>query len=528
MVRGGEKSCRRGEPPRSGHQRGSSLSALAMERYFAMSSLGTPQVQEARLVGRKELDEYHGSRGTRSYNATHIKKSLHIGDCLERNGHTFEAELVYRSLAQESKPAASRLALSLEAKGYRWDAWKLHVTLASGGEVSSLMRLAVITCQRGLIEQAAHFMQSALQDLPSKAVRHMAHVTRVVARGRSDLLSGRSDLLTGQLVTDAADKLSIDNAFNWGSILYVIAGRPDLARLAYLSALQRGHSLAAVSLLDMTPRSDRRSASQELLLELTANVRVRSISCRNSAVILALKESAVKLANDMHDEPVRSLIDEVLSPADRSGRSFRHAVERLMVNTQMFAVLQGLQRSGYNSRLTPARLRVIAERACKSAATDVAFDSPADPGAVIRQLWSVCNDAVEAVMADPVIADMPTVTPCKAAGAGIVRRMAIALSMLPRDQAQILIMRLSGLYHSEAAESLGLEKDVTRALHRAANKALRSAQIGEQLPLKLWQEVENALADVEFGEEMPIGDDPVDEDWSLEPAGLNDRGAGPS
>jgi hypothetical protein len=481
-----------------------------MERTFWMSSFGMPAVQEARLVGRKEWDAYQDAAGERGYAATRPGRSLALGDHLERQGHTLEAEILYRSLSAHSPAAAFRLALGLEAKGRRWDAWGLHFTLAERGVVGSLMRLSVITGQRGLTEPSRRLFDTAADQLPRKAVQRMADGMKYVAAGRDAMSAGR-------LVMRFAEQLSVDNAFNWGSALHVVAERPDLARLAYLSAMRRGNSLAAVSLLDMTPRSSALSASRELLSARVEEMAPLPDPERHHEMRSRLADEAARLRNDFHDVTVATLLDALRDPTDPQRLTW--AIERFMVTTRMFALLQGLRQQNYSSPLDLARLDALADRACDVVATRLPLGEWQSPAEVIACLWrqtaaATCGIAETSETSRDTVRRLPRVT-----GAGIVQRLGVAFTGLPDDQSRIVVMRLSGLFHSEAAESMGLPCDETRTLHRAANRMLRSAQIGEQLPPLLWQAVEDALAAANPTVPVIVENDPVDEDWAGVKAG---------
>lgn len=199
----------------------------------SMSSLGTHEAREHRLIGRKEIDSYLTAElKPESEEESSVDFNLEVADDLELRGYTFESELWYRRLCRTSSTAAARLALLLEAKGRRTEAIKLYMHAAQENDTNSLLRLSVMCSQRGQQDWAENLLWRAASNLPKETLD-------LVIEQASSVCHLKHSAALGGAVVDAARRDGSDAAFALGSFFFVIADRSDLARLAYGCALPR-------------------------------------------------------------------------------------------------------------------------------------------------------------------------------------------------------------------------------------------------------------------------------------------------
>lgn len=489
-------------------------------KMIAMSSLGTPEAQDARLRGRKEAESYlaHevGSSGPLEDGPYDDDIDLAVADELDARGYTFEAELRYRRLAPRSSIAASRLASLLWSKNFRDEALRWYLRAAQKNEPNSIMRLAVICSQRGEQTWALRLLRHAFTQLERSARRHVADQVDYACTAR------REPSLGGGLAR-ASNRSNIDFVFALGSFFFVIAGRADLARLAYCSALGRGNSLAGVSLLDMTPRTGPVSAlgsSGYLQSLLTEGLNVAQYAKYDSPRRydgVALESYSVLLTNGMQRATIGQICDALRGPSDDPDAA--DAVERVLINARLFTMLRGYRRFGTEDTLEP--IQKAADGVCNHIIEKVSARDVGDGREFINSIWSQTDIELGRIRSEigsgktaPAATSAQASTTKKGRvslvpGAGVAARYGSAFRGLTSDQTRVMAQRVSGLYHQEVADAMGLDMSVTRALYRSGVRRTREIQQGEQIPTSnqlLWKDVESSFT----GSDQQLGYHPLD------------------
>lgn len=476
---------------------------VELSKLLSMSSFGTPEARDARLKGHKEAEQYRAENSDileadAAGGDASVEIDLAIADELDARGYTFEAEMRYRRLVTRSAIATGRLALMLEMKGYRAEAWRLYLSAANRDEPNSMWRLAVICSQRGkdiwarrLARRAYSLLGPTAQSCIAQEVDHASSTRREHSFGAG---LGRS-----------INSHAIDVLFALGSFFYVMARRPDLARLSYSSALGRGNSLAGVSLLDMKPRTATFSATSrtgflhQLLATGINTDRYRTCDACDDPDLLALEAYSVLLKNTEQNSSAPALFAALRA---RGGARSGDALERLLINARLFTTFQGFRMYGTGHSYEP--IQRAADEVCAGIPATISSPSVHSGADLINAIWRHAQaelgrvgEAVERKREQQVVRGScglrrEVVVP----GAGVAARLGVSFTRLTDDEARVITQRISGLFNQDVADALGTTIDTTRALTRAGVRSMREFQQGEQIPTSnqlLWEEVESSF-----------------------------------
>jgi hypothetical protein len=310
-----------------------------------MSSLNAPDVQKDRLTGRKEIAarlaeqaEEFGSEtspdpSTAATSDVDPAFERQVADQLELRNHTFEAELRYRRL--RGHPAVTmRLALLLDAKGFHQESWQWYLRAARSNNVNSLFRLAAICWSRGNQGWATRLAKYAISQLASDAYNNLTKSINALCHGRT-ATSNHDRPKLAKSILNSQD--SADAVYTFGSVLLTLAGRPDIARLAYCLALARGHSLAATSMLDLTRTSAVNKTGNWRLGNilhdgLNGELEKHSPGERSRD---SLDDPLLILKNESQDDKFEGLVEEVHGSTSRR----EEAIERILFTAQLITSL---------------------------------------------------------------------------------------------------------------------------------------------------------------------------------------------
>lgn len=473
-------------------------------RLLARSSLGTPEAQRDRITGSRELAEFRSlsragapnngrsASAIARFSAVDVERvevDLRIANELELRGYTFEAELRYRRHEYDPR-AVARLAPLVEAKGRRLEAWGLYVRAAQSNDTNALLRLAVICHQRGDRTWAQRLLQYARETLSV----HTMNRVRVKVR---DLATGHSRAPSYSLYQPAGLGPEVDDSFAVGSMLLIVSERSDLARLAYSSALARGHAISALSLMDIgSPTSPTPSPPHKdiLLRHLSRSfddeTRIKSSSCTDELThyLWHLKDRS----SDSERLDVSSNVSN-----GTTGSSSHWSIRRWGQFAKLTTTLYGLRKLGCGER---------ALEAIEGAAVEVGIrtqnalmrarpqDSYAD---TVRWIWDtsdrVLEDKRHAVSADYTLTvsserNLPI-------GSGIVHRLHREFRRLSVGDLQALTLAMAGL-DEETMRQVGGQR-ASREHVSLLRQRLVVAQQGEEHPSShelLWAEVEEVLS----------------------------------
>jgi hypothetical protein len=473
-----------------------------MSRLMSLSSFGTPEARDERMLGRMETEKHLaqqiGRPGPLDAGGQDEQVEFAAADRLDARDYTFEAELRYRRLAAVVPLAATRLGMLLEMVGRREEAWRFYLRAAQSDEPNALLRLAVICHQRGEYQWALRLMRHAYGQLPSRARKSISdQVYRACLARPADEFGSR--------VIARTDRARMDAVFGLGSFFYVAADRPDLARLVYCSALGRGHSLAAVSLIDMTPRQDQFNGTgrsgylQQFLADGLSLSRYRVYDDRWAGHDGAEIDRYPALFLSRAQTAPMNTLGTVLAGGSRESREFIEAQERVLIIARTAAMILGYRRVGTDG--TRQVIRRAADKACSTLTRRIAdHECVYDGSSLIRSLWQCAEDEVERIPAEADFTAQKALSR-KAGGryvpgAGVARRIGEQFKRLADDQAEVITQRVAGLYPGEVADAMKLDVDTSGHLFRTGIASLRQAHGGQQIPTSeqlLWQEVERSL-----------------------------------
>jgi hypothetical protein len=505
--------------------------AVELSRLMSLTSFGSSEGRDERMLGRVETEKHLarqiGSPGPRRTSRRDLQEEMEAADRLEARGYTFEAQLRYRRLASVVPLAATRLGMLLEIVGRREEAWRFYLRAAQYDEPNALLRLSVICHQRGELLWALRLMRHAYGQLSPQARRSISdQVYHACLRRPVGEFSGlgRPADEFGSRVVARTNRARMDAVFGLGSFFFVAADRPDLARLAYCSALSRGDSLAAVSLMDMTPRRDQFSSTgrsgylQQFLADGLDQSRYRIYDDRRTHHDGAEIDRYPALFLSHAQAAPMSTLSAVLAGGHRDSREFIEAHERVLIVARTATMILGYRRVGTHKTL-PA-IRHAADKVCHALTrriTDHA-DGLDDGGSLIRTLWQCATDEVERIPAnaqaisksdsmntESAVASR-TAGPRYVPGSGVAHRIGVQFQRLTDAQTQVITQRVAGLYHDEVADAMGLDISETRSLYRAGIRCLREAHGGQQIPTSeqlLWHDVETSFTSVSNDDEAP-------------------------
>jgi hypothetical protein len=487
--------------------------AVDFATLISMSSLNAPDVQKDRLTGRKEIAarlaeqaEEFGSE-TSSDPSTAAAREVdptfecQVADQLELRGHTFEAELRYRRL--RGHPAVTnRLALLLDAKGFHQESWEWYLRAARSNNMDSLFRLATICWSRGYDDWATRLVKHAVAQLASDAYNDLTTSLSTLGRHRTTA-SNHDNHKMVKIVLDSRD--SAEAIYTFGSVLLILADRPDIARLAYCAALVRGHALAAISMLDLTRTSVANKTGNWRLSSmlhdgLNGELEKRSPvgSARDN-----LNDSLLSLKNECQDEKFEELVQEIHAPTSRR----EDAIERILFIAQLMTILRGYGQFENYSR-TRRHIDVATDKVYRKVHHRLATSTQDDAASLINLIrsWSAqeLNKYKHAEQQDPDSQRKehpPEKHRKRVTIPGAIRRMAREYFDLPSAHKEVLILLLAGLYSGEVAHALGYRKVDIDQIFADAVTRLQEAQQGEQIPTGklLGAEVDNCFSTETLG-----------------------------
>jgi hypothetical protein len=485
------------------------------------SSLGTQEAMDDRLAGRREISAFEAEYPNHAANLTASMSDpdriaehafdLDVADELERRDRTFEAELRYRAIASSMhsvladaqtsaatrdlmRRAAMGLALLLDAKGFGEEALRLYACASQANDPNAAWRLAVVSEQVGRPDWAKEFAQLANCSMTDRDREDLTAALQQISKNRDKLEIG------GVIDSPEFEKHSVDATYALGSALVVMSGRIDLARLAYCSALSRGHSLAAVSLLDLPGRgTEYERAAQTVLREvLESNLRPR---IREACNARSLRVEPFMMA--LRKEQKRPTV--ILSRKNQAKRK-RHVARSDMQGVLLLArtvtTLRGYVGIGYDawSRQIIRDLNNRVSREMRKIIPKMKDDDPP----LARIIWAVGDDELEKAKKMnrrargrvPVFedADVPPYV-------GTVSRMGNAFADLSAEHLKVLALRLSGASEADVADVLRYAPypdpiKRVRVVFFDASARLRKGQRGEQFDPQLWKAVESSFDDI--------------------------------
>lgn len=469
--------------------------AVDFATLISMSSLSAPDVQNDRLTGRKEIAarlaeqvdafglEAPLERFTPATGSLDPLFECRVADQLELRGHTFEAELRYRRL-QNHPVVATRLAFLLDAKGFQQDSWQWYLRSARANDPNALFRLATICWSRGDRGWAMRLAKHAVAHLvPDTHEQLLAGISNLVHQ-REAASSPYDHILVRSILSSPT---STDAIYALGSVLLVLASRPDLARLAYCSAMARGHSLSTVSLLNL---------ARAAMVKKTGNWRLSNIlhdgltdDLQKYTPVVDQRDdfdrALLLLKNEMQDETLEGLIRAIRAPTDRRD----DAIDRIMATTQLITNLRGYGQLGFDTRASQY-IAEAADAVTKRALQELITGGLDDATSLIHMIreWSLealshygrsdrhgpkCQQRKKRKTRE-----------CKneVAMSGTLRRLGTEYSELPPEQREALILQLAGLYPDEVAKVLGCRRVDADQMFAHTVTRLQEAQQGEQLP----------------------------------------------
>ncbi|MGH3550140.1 MAG: hypothetical protein ACRDQU_18910 [Pseudonocardiaceae bacterium] len=479
--------------------------AVDFATLISMSSLNAPDVQKDRLTGRKEiaarLAEQAETFGPETSLATSTAAArdvdptfeCHVADQLEIRGHTFEAELRYRRL--RGHPAVTnRLALLLDAKGFHREAWQWYLRAARSNDINSLFRLAIICWSRGDRGWAMRLTKHAIAQLEPAAYDELTRSINTLVRHRT---SGSNMSVTAVLNSQA----TTDAVYTLGSVLLILASRPDLARLAYCSALARGHSLAAISMLDLTRASIAKKPDNWRLGNMLKEgldggfEKYSPIEYQRDS----LDRSLLLLKSDVQNEKFEGLMQAIHAPTGRR----EDAIERILFTAQLLTILHGYGRVGCYTRMLPC-IDAAADTVCRKVHNRLVTGKVGDAASIINMIrrWSAQElsnyKRSEQQESDSLRRKKRTPGEHKkeVVASSTIRRIGKEYFDLPSAHREVLVLQLAGLYSDEVANALDYREGDTDQIFADAVARLQEAQQGEQIPTGklLGAEVDNCFS----------------------------------
>jgi len=485
------------------------------------SSLSTEEARIARLAGRKEISrlEEQSPEFARtllpSADARDAEFDLAIADELELcDKTTFEAELRYRAIASNMvmaltngwcaggkakiRRAALALAQILDAKGYADEALRVYARATQADDPNAAWRLAVISRQTGNDELATKFARLASATMSTADRSVMEKTLRQLHKHR-----GQGDI--GKMFdTKAFDRTSTDVAFAMGSAFLAVCKRPDLASVAYCSALSRGHSLAAVTLLDTSSISVeyRDNASRALgeVLE-TTDLHERITRAERNKKSSEAIDFALKI--DRQSVPLVSLSSfcSRKSYLPRNESSDTAAIQHVLLLTRATTALRGYALLGCSTksrillheatdRVSHEMLSIMSQRNSNSRSMlDTAWTTAGSELRRARCIMRKDNRSGHSEDHRP---------------AGVIVRYRRTFARLSLDQQKVVLLKACGASEEEIVEML-LPPDGSRPNHEDTLTRVRSAfsegarrlrygQRGEVYDTELWNDVESAFS----------------------------------
>lgn len=488
--------------------------AVDFATLISMSSLNAPDVQKDRLTGRKEIAarlaeqaEEFGSETSPDPSTADARQidptfECHVADQLELRGHTFEAELRYRRL--RGHPAVTnRLALLLDAKGFHQESWEWYLRAARSNNMDSLFRLATICRSRGDDDWATKLAKHAVAQLAPNDYNDLTTSLNTLGRHRTTA-SHHDNHNVVKTVLDS--KSSAGAIYIFGSVLLILADRPDIARLAYCAALFRGHALAAISMLDLTRTSAVNKTGNWRLSSMLHDglngelEKCSPVECPRDN----LDDPLRSVKNECQDEKLQELVQEIHTPTSRR----EDAIERILFIAQLMTILRGYAQFENYSK-TRQHINAATDKVCRKVHHRLATSTQDDAASLINliRIWSAqeLNNYKHAEQQDPDSQRKKKHPPDehrkKATIPGAIRRMAREYFDLPPAHKEVLILLLAGLYSDEVAHALGYrEVDIDQIFADAVTR-LQEAQQGEQIPTGklLGAEVDNCFSTETLG-----------------------------
>jgi hypothetical protein len=282
-------------------------------------------------------------------------------------------------------------------------------------------------------------------------------------------------------------------------MLYVMSGRSDLARLAYSSALSRGHSLAAVSLLDLPIRGLelRRHADRQLKDAVNQEFHQRALEVRSIPTTRGFERFTTALRNEMSDASLTRLLQVAQTPEDGEDRTA--AMQGILLTVRTMTALRGYIRVGHDADA----LKLIDEandRACSQVRAIVEDGLVRNAPSLIKKIWATGGTELGAAKAEanrrPSTGSNST---REVVSSAVVERFGRAFVDLTAEERRVMVLRLAGLSAEEVAQTMGYESEAwgRSVFHRASDR-LRREQLGEQFDMNLWKEVESCFDEREL------------------------------
>lgn len=475
---------------------------VGFARLLAMSSLGEQEAIKDRLTGRKEIAaEYPPSSGRTHLTAGHRlardeEIDMQVAEELELRGYTFEAELRYRRLLHHPA-AAARLALLLEAKGFRRESWTLYLRAATERDPGSLLRLAVICRQRGETDWARRLATTASTALGLTALAEL--------HDQAQRFSSARRTESGLCRVDA-EPVGATGAQTYalGSLLFVFADRPDLARVAYSSALAEGHSLSAVSLLDIAlPRSPGKGNRYLNRMLTQAHEHDGLVDEFPPALPVPFQEPDDGLLTTMGTATVSNLLGAARFAA-RGTPASCDALDRLGQIAKTITLLRSHASMSCTNAATTAAKQASIQIGAETQQEAQDATGMSTGAALIRHVWHRSDEALRSrthtTHSDATHGMEEDQNSKAVTGAGAVHRFRTEFRRLPTDELQVLVLKQSGITVDDISEVIDQNPHRITTLLKTSMARLHAGQAGEQQHPGandlLWTEVETALQHV--------------------------------
>ncbi|MGH3616167.1 MAG: hypothetical protein ACRDRK_26965 [Pseudonocardia sp.] len=399
----------------------------------------------------------------------------------------------------------------LEAKGRYRQALPLYACAAQARDPNALFRLATISHQIGQPDWSQDFV-----DLGS-AVLEPEQVSTVTTTLDQLHRSSQVPDLGGVLTASVTMGWSIDAAYALGSIL-LTSGRSDLARLTFCIALTRGHSLAGVSLLDLTGRHRRKSLddarvflsqiwhddfgphARDMRRDRPGIARLSTLSANLGGPTPPGSGSGGTLER-WSFPPERDMgigVDDKHEAAGSCAALLQiGALQQLLLLARTITTLRGLTQVGHDA----GSLRLIdaaATRLCSQIGVDANAERLPDGSAVIRAVWDASATELAHAKNEKKNKLRGVISSAdKVPSSGVVNRFGRAVIHLEPRQRDALVLSLAGVSKEEIGKSMGLGSagDIHHLLHAAIDR-LHVEQQGEQFDPELWGKVEACFSTV--------------------------------
>ena len=499
------------------HDQNDLHAAIDFMKLLAASSLGTEEARNDRLVGRCEisrLQEESPDFARRIEPADQLSFNefdLTLADELQHRDRTFEAELRYHAITSslivalndesvldksDIRRAALALAQLLDAKGFSEESLRLYARATQADDANATWRLAVIWRQAGQTAYAQDFAQLAGSMMSADHRNAMRKTMQQICKYKHDPDVGR--ILEDRKFGDGSE----DVAYAVGSALLISSGRADLASLAYCSALSRGHSLAAISLMDLPglTNKQRGSANRALTAILeTTEIQQKMESAKNDDLLRTTLTKGRTLSVDTSNDSLEKSIRNYQMHPRR--QTYRLLTQRILLIARATTTLRGYVKIGHTIDARDT-IRTINDQVCRELIKRIKHSRPTHISPILDTIWNISSVEIDHAVNERrqhVHAGIIEPDP----RSGTVARYRRAFAGLPHEQGRTVLLLICGATENDVADSISPAEATTqdredclksvRDAYAAGIRRLRYEQRGEQYDTQLWNDVASAI-----------------------------------